>query len=78
MYSSDKTSHSDPYVIVSFESYSSHSHVVKDSLSPMWDQTLISSQIKILGDTQSILESPPPVVLEFTTRTDWYVYGRYT
>ena len=65
MYSSDRIGHSDPYAVVSFDSYSSCSRVVKDSFSPMWDQTMISDSIKIYSDTQSVLESPPPVVIEF-------------
>ena len=65
LYSSDRTSLSDPYAVISFETFSSSSRVIEDSTSPMWDQTIISSQIRIFGDAQSVLESPPPVVLEF-------------
>ena len=38
---------------------------MEDSISPMWDQTIISGQVKIFGDAQSVLESPPSVVMEF-------------
>ena len=31
----------------------------------MWDQTIISGGVKIFGDAQSVLESPPSVVMEF-------------
>ena len=65
LYSSDRTSLSDPYAVISFETFSSSSRVIEDSSSPMWDQTIISSQIKIFGDAQSVLESPPSVALEF-------------
>lgn len=65
LYSSDRTSNSDPYAVVSFETFSSRSLVVEDSISPMWDQTIVSGQVKIFGDAQSVLKSPPPVVLEF-------------
>ena len=65
MYASDKTGLSDPYAIMSFGRYSTKSRVVKESLCPTWDQTMVISQIRVFGDTQSILDSPPPVVLEF-------------
>ena len=65
MYASDKTGLSDPYAIMSFGRYSTKSRVVKESLCPTWDQTMVINQIRVFGDTQSILASPPPVVLEF-------------
>ena len=65
MYASDKTGLSDPYAIMSFGRYSTRSRIVKESLCPTWDQTMVISQIRVFGDTQSIDESPPPAVLEF-------------
>ena len=65
LYTSDRASQSDPYAVVSFETFSLSSRVLEDSSSPMWDQTIVSSQIRIFGDTRTVLESPPPVVLEF-------------
>ena len=65
MYASDKTGLSDPYAVMSFSRYSTKSRVVKESLCPTWDQTMVLIQIRMFGDTQSILASPPPVVLEF-------------
>lgn len=65
MYASDKTGLSDPYAIMSFSRYSTRSRVVKESLCPTWDQTMVINQIRVFGDTGSILESPPPIVLEF-------------
>jgi len=32
---------------------------------PTWDQTLIIKQLRFFGDPQNILESPPPVIIEF-------------
>ena len=61
MYASDE----DLYAIVSFNHYSIRSHVVKVSTCPMWDQTMVFNQVRVFGDTQSILDSPPLVVLEF-------------
>ena len=65
IHSNDGTSRSDPYTVIFFETFSASSRVVEDSISPMWDQTIVSGQIKIFGDAQSVLESPPPVVMEF-------------
>ena len=65
MYSSDNTGLSDPYAIMSFEHYSTRSIVVKKSLCPTWDQTLIVSQTELFGDRNTMYDSPPPVVFEF-------------
>ena len=65
MYSSDKTGLSDPYAVISFEYYSARSCVVKQSVCPTWDETVISTPIQLFGETQFIIECPPPVTLEF-------------
>lgn len=65
MYASDKSGLSDPYAVLSFNRYSARSRVVKESVCPTWDQTLLLSQVRIFGDPNSVMESPPPVVLEF-------------
>lgn len=65
MYGSDRSGLSDPYAIISLSRYSSRSRVVKADVCPTWDQTIIISNIRIFGATQSIEECPPPVVLEF-------------
>lgn len=65
MYASDKSGLSDPYIYLSFGRYSSRSRVVKESVCPTWDQTLLVNQVRIFGNPGSVLESPPPVVMEF-------------
>uniref|UniRef100_A0A672NK66 Myoferlin n=1 Tax=Sinocyclocheilus grahami TaxID=75366 RepID=A0A672NK66_SINGR len=60
----DKDSFSDPYVHVSFLHVSKTTEIVKSSLNPTWDQTLIFDDIEIYGDTQTIAHNPPSVVLE--------------
>ena len=62
MYAGDSTGLSDPYTILSFDRYSIRSRVVKKSISPTWDQSMLIKEIRLFGD---ILDSPPPVVLEF-------------
>uniref|UniRef100_A0A8C1DB58 Myoferlin like n=1 Tax=Cyprinus carpio carpio TaxID=630221 RepID=A0A8C1DB58_CYPCA len=60
----DKDSFSDPYVYVSFLHVSKTTEIVKSSLNPTWDQTLIFDDIEIYGDPQTIAHNPPSVVLE--------------
>jgi hypothetical protein len=65
MYASDKSGLSDPYIVLSFSHYSARSRVVNESVCPTWDQTLLISKVRIFGNPNSVLDSPPPVVMEF-------------
>ncbi|CAG6017075.1 unnamed protein product [Menidia menidia] len=60
----DKDSFSDPYAHVSFLHMSKTTEVIKSTLNPTWDQTLIFEDIEIYGDPQTIFHNPPDVVLE--------------
>ncbi|XP_027766307.1 dysferlin-like, partial [Empidonax traillii] len=60
----DKDSFSDPYAIVSFLHQSQKTVVVKNTLNPTWDQTLIFYEIEIFGDPQGVAEAPPSIVVE--------------
>uniref|UniRef100_A0A672H0F0 Myoferlin like n=1 Tax=Salarias fasciatus TaxID=181472 RepID=A0A672H0F0_SALFA len=60
----DKDSFSDPYVHVSFLHMSKTTEVVRTTLNPTWDQTLIFEDIEIYGDPQTVAHNPPDVVLE--------------
>ncbi|KAM6923228.1 myoferlin [Lycodopsis pacificus] len=60
----DKDSFSDPYAHVSFLHVSKTTEVIKSTLNPTWDQTLIFEDIEIYGDPQTIARNPPDVVLE--------------
>uniref|UniRef100_A0A3Q2X570 Myoferlin like n=1 Tax=Haplochromis burtoni TaxID=8153 RepID=A0A3Q2X570_HAPBU len=60
----DKDSFSDPYAHVSFLHVSKTTEVIKTTLNPTWDQTLIFDDIEIYGDPQTIACNPPDVVLE--------------
>lgn len=55
---------SDPYVHVSFLHVSKTTEVIRTTLNPTWDQTLIFEDIEIFGDPQTIARNPPDVVLE--------------
>ncbi|XP_029450348.1 dysferlin isoform X2 [Rhinatrema bivittatum] len=60
----DKDSFSDPYAIVSFLHQSQKTVVIKGTLNPTWDQTLIFYEIEIFGDPKIIAEIPPDIVVE--------------
>ncbi|XP_066549569.1 myoferlin isoform X3 [Amia ocellicauda] len=60
----DKDSFSDPYAHVSFLHLSKTSEIIKATLNPTWDQTLIFNDVEIYGDPQTISHNPPYVVLE--------------
>ncbi|XP_029925926.1 myoferlin isoform X2 [Myripristis murdjan] len=60
----DKDSFSDPYAHVSFLHVSKTTEVIRATLNPTWDQTLIFEDIEIYGDPQTIARNPPDVVLE--------------
>ncbi|NWY62587.1 DYSF protein, partial [Chionis minor] len=54
----------DPYAIVSFLHQSQKTVVIKNTLNPTWDQTLIFYEIEIFGDPQNVSDSPPNIVVE--------------
>ncbi|CAB1341783.1 unnamed protein product [Coregonus sp. 'balchen'] len=60
----DRDSFSDPYAHVSFLHVSKTTEVIRATLNPIWDQTLIFNDIEIYGDPQTIALNPPNVVLE--------------
>ena len=54
----------DPYAVVSFGRFSQTSRVVKESICPTWDQTLIFDGIRLFGDLKMMKEFPPQIVIE--------------
>ncbi|XP_066277223.1 dysferlin-like isoform X3 [Branchiostoma lanceolatum] len=60
----DKDSSSDPFASVSFLTQSQQTEVVKNKLSPVWDQTLLFDEIEIYGDPTNMERAPPHVVVE--------------
>lgn len=49
---------------MSFLHISKTTEVIRATLNPTWDQTLIFDDIEIYGDPQTIAHNPPNVVLE--------------
>ncbi|KAM4807607.1 LOW QUALITY PROTEIN: dysferlin [Rhinophrynus dorsalis] len=60
----DQDSFSDPYAIVSFLHQSQKTVVMKSTLNPTWDQTLIFYEIEIFGEPATIAQVPPDIVVE--------------
>ncbi|XP_072177496.1 myoferlin-like [Diadema setosum] len=61
---SDSDSFSDPYAYISFMSRSQKTEVIKTTLSPTWDQTLIFDELEIFGDPNQLAANPPQIVVE--------------
>uniref|UniRef100_A0A8C2VCS4 Myoferlin n=1 Tax=Chinchilla lanigera TaxID=34839 RepID=A0A8C2VCS4_CHILA len=60
----DKDSFSDPYAHVSFLHRSKTTEIIHSTLNPTWDQTIIFDEVEIYGEPQTVLQSPPKVVIE--------------
>lgn len=54
----------DPYAAVSFGTQSQLSEVMKKTLSPMWDQTLIFDELTLYGPPENVAQNPPECVIE--------------
>uniref|UniRef100_A0A8C9VK30 Myoferlin n=1 Tax=Scleropages formosus TaxID=113540 RepID=A0A8C9VK30_SCLFO len=61
----DKDSFSDPYAHVSFLHMSKTTEIIKSTLNPTWDQTLIFQNLEIYGEPQALAHNPPSIILEF-------------
>ena len=56
---------SDPYAVVSFQNQTQKTRVLKKTLCPEWDQTLIFERLKLYGSPELFLETPPYVCVNF-------------
>ena len=54
----------DPYAKVSFESHCQITRVIKQTVCPEWDQTLIFEEIQMYGPPAMVSECPPVVNIE--------------
>ncbi|XP_034943562.1 otoferlin [Chelonus insularis] len=62
----------DPFIRVMFHGYTATTRSIKQSLAPVWDETLVFPSIKLYGMKESIKSMPPRVVIE---AFDWDLCG---
>ncbi|XP_015125981.1 otoferlin [Diachasma alloeum] len=62
----------DPLIRVIFHGYTATTKYVKQSLAPVWDETLVLPPIELYGSTEDIKYRPPKVVME---AFDWDLCG---
>ena len=55
---------SDPFARVIFNKHCKVSRIIDESISPVWDETLIIDNIEISGFMECIAKHPPDVVVE--------------
>ena len=55
---------SDPYAEVCFQHVSQKTRVVKETLCPDWDQTLIFENMSVFGSPKVLADNPPLVFIE--------------
>ena len=66
---------------MSFLNVSKTTEVVRSTLNPTWDQTLIFDDVEVYGDPKTIARNPPDVVMELydsdqVVREDVYSPGQ--
>ena len=64
LFSADTSGLSDPYTRVVFGHQSMSTKIIKETLCPTWDQTIIMDRLELYGDPEQIAEQPAQVVLE--------------
>ncbi|XP_051565030.1 fer-1-like protein 6 [Myxocyprinus asiaticus] len=60
----DNTGLSDPFAWVSFLSNSQSTGIIKQTLTPTWNQMLLFKNISLCGGLHEIVQEPPTVVIE--------------
>ena len=61
---SDSTGLSDPFVRVIIDNHCTTSHIVDESLSPTWDETLTIDNVLLTGSGEQIADNPPNIMIE--------------
>lgn len=59
---------------MSFLHVSKTTEVIRSTLNPTWDQTLIFEDIEIYGDPQTLVSNPPDVILELYDSDQVVIY----
>jgi hypothetical protein len=65
LHASDESGLSDPYLYVALGRYSQKSRVMKQTVCPIWDQTLVFEDVFLFGTPDAVLASPPLVTMDF-------------
>ncbi|XP_048049294.1 fer-1-like protein 6 isoform X4 [Megalobrama amblycephala] len=60
----DNTGLSDPFAWVSFLSYSQNTGIIKQTLTPTWNQLILINNVSLYGGLCEIVQEPPLVVIE--------------
>ena len=71
---------SDAYAHVCFQNVSAPTRVIKETLCPDWDQTLVFEEMSLFGSPAVIAENPPLVFIELydkdkvVSMMDWWSF----
>ena len=68
----------DPYAVVSFEHYSDRSVLMKGTVSPKWNETLLFEHVHLCGHPEDVLRTPPKIVLQYFDKDNYvrtYMYN---
>ncbi|KAK0093832.1 hypothetical protein PV326_012519 [Microctonus aethiopoides] len=60
----DSTGLMDPFIRIIFRGYTASTKSIKQSLAPVWDETLVLEPIDLYGSKESIKSLPPSVIVE--------------
>ncbi|XP_078613873.1 dysferlin-like isoform X2 [Branchiostoma floridae x Branchiostoma japonicum] len=69
--SADRDGMDDPFLSVFFSCRNQRTKVVKKTLNPVWDQTLVFKDLRIYGTPESVAANPPPVVVQVYDHDLW-------
>ncbi|XP_035692496.1 myoferlin-like [Branchiostoma floridae] len=61
----------DPFLSVFFSCRNQRTKVVKKTLNPVWDQTLVFKDLRIYGTPETVAANPPPVVVQVYDHDLW-------
>ncbi len=65
---SDETGLSDPFARILIRDHIGKTTIVKETLNPIWDETVIFEEITFYATVEMIKANPPPIVVEIF---DW-------
>ncbi len=75
MHARTHDTHTDPYVVISFDRYTDRTCVLEQTVSPKWDQSFLFHNVSMYGDPSVTLDTPPSIVIKFYDQDQlvrWY------